>query len=220
MMNKNTVKADNQLKKNEFVTFEGNGGLRVMFVGNSITRHGVKEDIGWFNDFGMAASCKENDYVHLLIKAIDERISASYCICQASQWEVNHKSPEKILDIYTPAREFGADIIIMRICENCYGDLDAEAFEKNYPEFVKYLNTKNGKVIFTTGFWKNDITDALIEKTANDMNAPCVYLGDLGDKPEMCAYGKFEHDGVQAHPGDLGMKHIAERIFAEIEKMI
>lgn len=220
MINKNTVKADNQLKDNTWVTFEGSGDLRVMFVGNSITRHDVKEDIGWFNNFGMAASCKENDYVHLLIKAINEKTSARYCICQASQWEANHKSPKKVLDIYTSACDFGADIIIMRICENCYGDLDAEAFEKNYREFVKYLNTQNGKVIFTTGFWKNDVTDALIEKTAKAMNAPCVYLGDLGDNPEMCAYGKFEHDGVQAHPGDLGMKNIAERILAEIEKII
>lgn len=219
-MIKNTVKADNQLKKNNSVTFEGEGNLRIMFVGNSITRHGVKEDIGWNNDFGMAASCKEKDYVHLLIKAIDEKTSARYCICQAAQWEVNNKVPESILDIYTDACDFAADIIIMRICENCGNELDAEIFQKHYSDFVRFLNTNNGKVIFTTGFWKNPIADEMIEKTAKSMNSPCIYLGDLGDNPEMCAYGKFWHDGVQAHPGDLGMENIADRIFAELEKLI
>lgn len=56
-----------------------------MFVGNSIKRHGVKKDIGWFNDFGMAASCKEKDNVCFLIKEIDKRVSARYFICRAGE---------------------------------------------------------------------------------------------------------------------------------------
>ncbi|MBR5188437.1 MAG: hypothetical protein IKW18_08200, partial [Clostridia bacterium] len=61
---KNTVKSENQLKENEFVTFEKleNKGLRVMFLGNSITRHVIKEEIGWYSNCGMASSAKEKDY--------------------------------------------------------------------------------------------------------------------------------------------------------------
>ena len=62
---KNTVQAANQLKKNEYVSFENpdGSGIRVLFVGNSITRHGAAPQIGWYNDCGMAASSKEKDYV-------------------------------------------------------------------------------------------------------------------------------------------------------------
>lgn len=220
MSNKNTVKADNQLKKNNCVTFEGDGELKVMFVGNSITRHGVKEDIGWLWDFGMAASCKEKDYVHLLINKIDTKTSARYCICQAANWEQNHQNPEEVLDIYTDACDFGADIIVMRIVENCHNGFDAEAFRKNYLEFINYLNTNNAKLILTSGFWPHEVADGIIEETAKEMDVPFIYLGDLGENPEMRAIGKFWHEGVQYHPGDLGMENIANRIWNEIEKMI
>ena len=47
-MEKNTVTAENQLKQSQFVTYiNHNGkGKRIMILGNSITLHGVKEDIG------------------------------------------------------------------------------------------------------------------------------------------------------------------------------
>ncbi len=71
-MKKNTLKADNQLKISDCIKMwnpEGRG-VRVMFVGNSMTLHGVNEDIGWSGEYGMAASCEDNDYVHILMSKI------------------------------------------------------------------------------------------------------------------------------------------------------
>lgn len=219
-MSENTVKAENQLKTEDYITYEGSGTARIMFVGNSITRHGVKDEIGWHWDFGMAASCKENDYVHRVIRELDKRISARYCICQASAWEVHHKDPETVLESFVPARDFAADIIVMRLGENCANQYDAEAFERNYPKFVDFLNAKSGKVLFTTCFWHNDSINPIIEKIAKEMSCPCVALHDLGSDPKMRADGLFEHEGVAYHPGDAGMAEIAKRICSGIEKLI
>lgn len=69
-------------------------------------------------------------------------------------------------------------------------------------------------------FWPNPAKDAEIRKAAEALHAPLVHIGDLGTRDDMKAVGLFEHGGVAAHPGDLGMKTIAERLFDVIKTMI
>ena len=107
-----------------------------------------------------------------------------------------------------------ADIIVMRFVENCpKNDFDKLIFKKETVDLLQYLNpSKNAKIILTTGFWRHPADDGIVE-IAEELNLPLVKLGDLGEKDEMKAIGLFEHSGVANHPGDLGMKEIADRIF-------
>ena len=63
-------------------------------------------------------------------------------------------------------------------------------------------------------FWPNERKQAAMEAAARQLNAPFVPLSDLGTRDDMKALGLFEHAGVAAHPGDLGMRAIAGRVFA------
>lgn len=213
---KNTVSSKNQLKESECVTFINpkGKGKRILFVGNSITRHGVKHDIGWHNDFGMAASCIENDYVHLLVSMLDKIYpDAVYCICQVALWEMKYKEGESVLSKYENAHSFSADIVVMRMIENCtIKDFDCEIFYNEYVKLISYLNPENRKVVLTSGFWKHP-GDKVIEQVAKDFGYSFAYLGELGEDDNMKATGLFEHSGVAAHPGDVGMRAIAEAIY-------
>ena len=214
---KNTVKAENQLEENEFVTFEKpkNKGLRVMFLGNSITNHGINEEIGWPYHHGMAASAKEKDYVHLLMKKIEEQTQKpSFCVCQAAAWERIYRDGAPVYPLFQSARAFSADVIVMRLIENCpTKEFDGEAFKKELWAFLSYLNpTGKAKIVMTTGFWKHP-GDRYIRELAQEKGLPLTELGDLGADPKMKAIGLFAHNGVANHPGDLGMETIANRIF-------
>lgn len=69
-MNENTVKAENQVNTHTVLINENGTGQRILFLGNSITLHGPKEEIGWPYNHGMSASKPENDYVHKVIEAL------------------------------------------------------------------------------------------------------------------------------------------------------
>ena len=224
IIDRNTVKSDNQLGKSPNVTFEysENKGKRIMFVGNSITRHGPKPDIGWENDWGMAASSKENDYVHRTIASVlNTTPDASFCICQAAVWEQNYKNGEEKFHLYAPASDFEADIIVFRLIENCpRSDFDEQIFYNEYSKLISFFNKHmKAKIIITSGFWKHP-GDAMLQKFAEDNNFDFIYLGDLGEQQIMRADGLFSHTGVAAHPGDLGMENISNRIYDKIEKYL
>lgn len=216
-LKENTVSAEKQLRENEYVTFEApeNTGLRVLFLGNSITRHGAKAELGWHHDHGMAASAKEKDYVHLLMARIRERDeNAAFCICQGAEWERNYKNGSDTHHLFAPARDFGADLIIMRLVENCpMREADIDLFQKELLAFFSYLDPAGkAKIVLTTGFWRHPLDEA-IRALAAEKGYPLAELSDLGDDPAMKALGLFAHAGVANHPGDRGMEHIAKRIF-------
>ena len=193
-----------------------------MFVGNSITLHGKKEDIGWHGEWGMAASSKEKDYVHLLMSATREKSpDCSFCICQVAEWERQYKNGKSVYHLFENARDFNADIIVMRFVENCpQKEFDKKIFKTETVNLLNHLNPLDAaKIILTTGFWHHPADDSIAE-LAKELGLPLVKLGDLGEKDEMKAIGLFEHSGVANHPGDLGMKNIADRIFEVLKNYL
>ena len=219
-IDKNDVPAAAQLHEISHVSFvnpEGKG-LRVLVVGNSITLHEAKPEIGWYKSHGMAASAKERDYVHLLMGKIAAAYrDAAFCIAQVAQWEQQYANGSAVLIQYAAARDFGADVIIMRCIENCHNrTLDPMVLKREYSKLVDFLKSKPAaKVILTTGFWKH-YGDGVIRAIGEERGYPVVELGDLGELDEMKAIGLFEHKGVANHPGDKGMQVIADRIWEVI----
>ena len=101
-MKKNTVNALKQLPESGMIRFynQCGKGKRIMFIGNSITLHGAKPDIGWNFEHGMAASSKEKDYVHVVMNKINAvSKDNAFCICQASNWEMTYKDGEATFGI-------------------------------------------------------------------------------------------------------------------------
>ena len=219
----NNVSSANQLKDSKKIFFLGNENAkkRILIVGNSITRHGVKEEIGWHGDFGMAASSIEKDYVHLLAADILKKEDAYIMVHQLADWERTY-TEDNALSLWEADRAFSPDLMIFRLGENMPAlqtDAEQEALEASLFSVVKHLSLEKKKIVLTTSFWKKPRVDAAITNVANALGMPIVPLGDLGDDEKFMAVGLFEHVGVAHHPGDLGMQKIAERIFCAIENL-
>lgn len=217
----NNVSAQNQVQKRNYIgIFDNNADINVLFIGNSITRHEPKPEIGWENDWGMAASKKENDYVHLVVDYLQKKHGKiNYCIANCGEWEQNYYKDE-IINEWKKARDFCADIIIIRLGENINHASEMFSQESVYEHYKKmvefFVNNNDVKVILTDLFWKKEEIDSAIHRVANECNYEIVNIGDLGDNTENMAIGEYSHSGVAIHPNDNGMKKIAERI---IEKL-
>ncbi len=219
---KNTVSSKGQLEENEFVSFHWaeNEKLRVLFVGNSITRHGIKKDIGWYRDCGMAASSIEKDYVHVTVAQLEKQYGpVSFCIAQVAQWE--RAFYETNLEAYRPARDFGADIVIVRVGENTQHS-DEVLQEKNYcahfGKMCEYFCEGARKTVVTGLFFRRDTIEASIEQVAGEKGYAFVKIDHLGDRDDCKALTEYAHEGVARHPNDHGMGEISKAILSGLNR--
>lgn len=194
---------------------------RVLFVGNSITLHQPAPDIGWFGNWGMAASLKERDYVHLLM----ERLTANnpeivFHVKNVADFERSFSDFE--LESFKEMQEFSADIIIMRIAENVNDEEAGKSnFGQHYSQLIHYLDPgKAAIVICTNSFWSNTNINHQIKMVSDENSYIFVDIGDLFEDKKNAAIDKFEHEGVGVHPSDIGMEKIAGRIWNKVNILL
>lgn len=198
---------------------------KVAILGNSITLHGPLEKIGWLNNWGMAASAKEKDFAHLLLKRVEEASGGkpeAYIRNIAdfergySEYEVRAKLKEVI--------DFRADLIIVAIGENVSKpetDAAKETYRSACENLLKALDhSGNPTIIVRSCFWSDSVKDGLIREAASEVGAEYVDLKGLdGDERNYARSERnFDHAGVAAHPGDRGMSAIADAIWGCIER--
>jgi hypothetical protein len=204
------------------------GSLRVgkiLFLGNSITLHGPAPKIGWDGNWGMAASARERDYVHLLLAQIGKQAGGEPHFRvkniadferQLDSYDVKEKLKEELA--------FGADIVVVAIGENvaALSTDDAKAkYKAAFTGLLKELSEHESPTLFVrSSFWANPAKDEIMRQACQDAGGAFVDISKRGSDPANAARPerKFEHEGVAAHPGDRGMQAIADALLAAIEK--
>ncbi|HNP07883.1 MAG TPA: SGNH/GDSL hydrolase family protein [Cyclobacteriaceae bacterium] len=186
---------------------------KVLILGNSITITRPAPEIGWFGDWGMAATSADNDYVHLLInkfKTYNDSIEvrfASISHFERQFWDFDYSQLKDF-------QSFAPDLIIIRIGENVNEeDARNREFQKYLHELITYLRNGRQIAICNTGtFWKSPAVTEQIEAISEKENYIFVPLSDLSNKKSNLATDQYVDPGVSAHPSDKGMKEIADRI--------
>lgn len=218
-LKKNNVPAVGQLQESDCVSFHlaDNADIRILFLGNSITRHGKAENLGWYSDWGMAASRRENDYVHRLVDLFQKDGNrVSYCVTNLSEWE-RTRDMSLLAARYAQAKKFAADIVVVRLGENARLAEHLQEFMPCYRKMAEWFSENGERVVLTDLFWAYEPFDDFVKNLAETKGYAFAQLHDLGASDEMKAIGKFKHHGVAVHPGDKGMDAIAKRIYRAIK---
>ena len=209
----NPVPASNQISNNILVG-QNDGSPRVLFVGNSITRHGPKPDIGWERDCGMAASSPDCDYVHIFAnRYLKEHPKASFGILQVAEFERGFDSFD-IAHKYSEAINWKPDIVFMFFGANVSHDYDVDEnpkirFGTAYEQLRNLLDTGSTHFYHVEGYYLRPVLTTERRKVCERHNDSWVELSGINDNPE--THGLFNH------PNDLGMCLIAERLLEAVE---
>ena len=201
---------------------------RILFLGNSLTLHGPKAEIGWAGNWGMAASAQDKDYVHLLTAAIVAR-TGGRLVLEPTPVD-GTDSAENVLNIanilereyatYEAARirkqlDWRASIVVLQCGENVPSEgFDVEAFHKSLQAMLNDLKVSSNPQIFVTGniLWGNPGLDEIKRKVCEEDPVHRTFVDISAYQTNIAA------NGLSGHPSDAGMKLIADTLFAAISK--
>lgn len=194
----------------------GGGDFKVLIYGNSIALNAPETDIGWTNCWGMAASAPEYDFAHLVVAGLEKRLGKKADFRIRNLAALEHHFATNIATVAEIAADadWKPDYVVVAIGENVpnIGTSNAVAYRKFLADMARPFVEGGARVVLRSPFWVNASKAECTANAAADVGAVYVDAGPLGFKDENKAIGLFAHTGVANHPGDLGMKCLADLI--------
>jgi hypothetical protein len=192
---------------------------KILFLGNSITLHGPKADIGWTGNWGMAASAEDKDYVHLVAQAIARHTGSQPQILVTNIADFERNAGTYDVDRHLKEHfSFDPDLIVLAIGENV-PSLGSEESKTQFKAGVMNLlrcalARRHPIIVVRSCFWADATKDDILKQCSDEAGAIFVNAGPLGKETVNAASSErsFTHAGVAGHPGDQGMRALADQI--------
>lgn len=201
---------------------------RILFLGNSLTLHGPKPDIGWHGNWGMAASSPAKDFAHRLVTVIEERAGIRLLLeptpSDGSSSTANVLNIANILEreytAFTAAKiqkqlDWKANIVVLQFGENVPPQgFNAEAFQKSLSLMLNALKQSSDPQIFVTGniLSANPGLDEIKQKVCAEDPSHRTFVDISVYRSSTSVTGQL------GHPNDTGMKLIADTLFTAIAR--
>ncbi|RWU21326.1 hypothetical protein DM813_19260 [Pseudomonas alkylphenolica] len=216
-----------QLDKHAVCPASSEKTYRVLFIGDSITRHAVNEatikELGWTHVSGMGASSSKTDYASLLTKLISQ---------DRKQWVVKcfhtygggGSVPDRISGLPMVA-DTNPNLVVIQLGEHDNATIDPLTFHRQYATLIRSVRAMKSKPkVIAVGPWSlaglNDKgeyadesadVDRVMYNVAIEESLQYLSVKDFASLPEASGWGKSE--GVKWHPNDVGHRLYAERLF-------
>ena len=199
--------------------------MKILFIGNSITLHGKCSY--WPGEWGMAASKAENDYVHSLVNKLrNDGLQVDYAVTNFFKWEIMDHDRDEVLSLLDDYLKDSYDYVVLQLGENI---TSTATLERDFDSLLSYLSEHmpKAKLLALSSFFIKDDVDNIKETCVFKWGGRYISLKDIrGTLPYMAgnnikveADGRIytiNHAGVALHPGDVGMKVYADRLYDAI----
>lgn len=189
-------------------------------IGNSLTRHGPNSEIGWQGDWGMAASTPDKDYVAQLLKLLNSKAAlAGKPWASHKEYGGDLERQPNLFQLSSEASRLAkkSALVVVEVGDN----VDTQktplpVFAAAYARSLESLKPQAGVLACVSTWWPSTEKDKLIKESCEQAGGMFVDISGIARSPQNIARNErqFKHDGVAAHPGDAGMKAIAEKILA------
>jgi len=208
------------VKAEEIRTF-ANKSVDILIVGNSISIHGICDY--WWGNWGMAASSKNEDYVHKLATMISRKYNVKFSVINFAIWEINAHDRDEFLELLNLELSKNPNYLILQLGENI---TDTKTLERDFESFIKHITniSPKTKIIIIGNFWENYVVDDIKNKVCQKYKITFVSLKNIQNEKFSNKLGNtvydesgnihiIEHSGVAKHPNDEGMENIAKLIY-------
>lgn len=184
--------------------------LKVLILGNSILRHSPAPSLGWYGDWGMAATIPENDFLHVYIDLLQKSNIYKSVDVKSKNIAVWENDFQYNLNTFEDINTSDYDFIILRLGENIS---EPTKYYAALNSIINFYKSENTKIIITGIVWQNDEIEDIQQQLAIDNHYQYISFDDYKLNPLNYSWGLFDSGAVASHPSDLGMKKIAELLY-------
>jgi len=204
------------------------GSFRILFIGDSITRHGTGKSIiaklKWDHVAGMAASEESKDYAHLFAGMLKKSLGGKPVeICFHTSG--GGGSAAQRLSTIAEALAMKPDLVVVQLGEHEKKETGEAAFRDSYRKLLSSFDAESPKPkMLCVGVWNPNgkgkqsaysdwpaRVEAIMKEECAAKGVPFASVEKYALDPA-CS-GSGETSGVQWHPNDLGQKGYADELF-------
>jgi alpha-galactosidase len=189
--------------------------VEIVTIGNSITLHAPNTSIGWSGSWGMGASAESKDFSAQLADLLSASIKRASTLKRfnISNFEKDPDNPPPP-NVVTTA--LAADIVVIELGDNVHS-ASLETFQRQYGDLLGRIHSSSNILLCTSTYWPRPQFSAAIKAACLKAGGIFVNIGEIHTKVSNNAgYLTSATDDVKNHPGDQGMKKIAEAIHQQI----
>lgn len=199
---------------------------KVRVFGNSLT--------ATTEEFGLAASDPQHDYYYLMSQYIlgkNPKADIQRQGMVAWEWSTNSSDRQKAFDDwFKPHLDTDTDLVIIQCMENVNSVASKKTLAQDSLTLLQNIKkvSPNAQIIWMYGWWGDRTVFDPAQNACDKVGAKGINLNDIGTQKSMQSYAGQKRtlkDGTvreikdieASHPGDAGMKAIADRLIANFD---